>query len=62
MRASPEPVDRRQLIDVAWGEDQPDSNSLNVHMHGLRKALEVPGKPALLRTIAGFGYALKDPK
>lgn len=62
MRASPDPVDRRQLVDAAWSEDLPDSNSLNVHMHGLRKALELPGKPTLLQTVTGFGYALKEPQ
>ena len=62
MRASPEPVDRRQLVDAAWDDDQPDSNSLNVHMHSLRKALEQPGKPTLLHTVAGYGYVLKEPE
>ncbi len=60
MRASPEAVGREQLVDAAWGDDQPDSNSLNVHMHGLRKMLNRPGKPALVHTVAGFGYALKE--
>lgn len=62
MRASPEPVDRRRLVDAAWGADLPDSNSLNVHMHGLRKVLDQPGKPTLLHTVAGFGYVLKEPE
>jgi DNA-binding response OmpR family regulator len=59
MRASPDPVSRRALIAAVWGDEQPDSNSLKVHIHNLRKQIESPDKPVLLHTIAGVGYAIK---
>jgi DNA-binding response OmpR family regulator len=59
MRASPDPVKRQTLIAAVWGDEQPDSNSLKVHIHNLRKQIDSPDKPVLLHTIAGLGYAIK---
>jgi len=59
MRESPKTVSREKLMQFVWGEDQPDSNSLKVHMFNLRKAIEIAGKPSLIHTIAGRGFALK---
>lgn len=59
MRASPQPLSREQLISQVWGDEQPDSNSLKVHMHNLRKAINLPGRPSLVQTIAGVGFALR---
>ncbi|MEP0074216.1 MAG: response regulator transcription factor, partial [Marinomonas sp.] len=59
MRESPKSVSREKLMQFVWGEDQPDSNSLKVHMFNLRKAIETAGKPSLIHTIAGHGFALK---
>lgn len=39
MRAYPNPVHRQSLIQQVWGEESPDSNSLKVHMHHLRKSI-----------------------
>ena len=60
MRASPEPVSREQLVEVVWGEDGPDSNSLNVHIHNLRKSVNQSGSTELIQTVAGFGYVIKE--
>ncbi|USD39436.1 MULTISPECIES: response regulator transcription factor [Ferrimonas] len=57
MRAAPNPVSRIELSDKVWGDNPPDSNSLKVHMHKLRKALGQ--NEHLLETIAGFGFCLK---
>ena len=38
--ASPNPISRDKLIQSVWGDQQPDSNSLKVHMFNLRKAVE----------------------
>ncbi|MBZ0334419.1 response regulator transcription factor [Marinobacter sp. AL4B] len=61
MRASPSPVSREELMDAAWGDDQPDSNSLKVHIYNLRKAIDGPFDKPLLHTISGAGFALKPP-
>ena len=60
MRASPDPVSRKELTESVWGDDEPESNSMNVHMHSLRKNVDLPGMPKLLQTVAGYGYAIKE--
>lgn len=57
MRASPEPVSHRALIQAIWGEEAPDSNALRVHIHHLRKSLAACGADNLIKTIPGFGFA-----
>lgn len=61
MRASPFPVTRETLMDAAWGDDHPDSNSLKVHIYNLRKAVDGPFSEPLLHTISGAGFAMKPP-
>ena len=41
MRESPNPISREKLIRTVWGDEQPDSNSLKVHIFNLRKAVDV---------------------
>lgn len=68
MRASPSPVTREKLMQTVWGEDQPDSNSLKVHMFNLRKALDNSfytnkgntRPPRLIHTLVGRGFVLKE--
>jgi len=61
MESSPSVVTRRELEMRVWGEELPDSDSLRVHIHGLRAAIDKPfGKP-LIHTRHGIGYCLVDP-
>lgn len=47
---------REQILDRVWGRDiYVDARTVDVHVGRLRKAL---GKPDLLRTVRGAGYAL----
>jgi DNA-binding response OmpR family regulator len=57
MRASPEAVSQRALIQAIWGEEAPDSNALRVHIHHLRKSLTACGADNIIKTIPGFGFA-----
>lgn len=57
MRQSPNAISREVLLQRVWGDEAPDSNSLKVHLHKLRKQVEVEGP--LIRTITGFGFALR---
>jgi DNA-binding response OmpR family regulator len=59
VRASPETVSRQQIMQSVWGDDQPDSNSLKVHIHHLRKQLDAVASGITLETIAGIGFAIK---
>jgi len=61
MEASPSVVTRQELESRVWGEELPDSDSLRVHIHGLRAAIDKPfGKP-LIQTRHGIGYRMVDP-
>lgn len=58
MRSSPDPVSRESLMTAAWGSEQPDSNSLKVHMYNLRKQMgEVAG--SMIKSVPGFGFVLQ---
>lgn len=59
MKASPAPVSRHDLEYAVWGESIPNSNSLKVHIHNLRKAIDGPFNEALLHTVARHGFAIK---
>lgn len=61
MKRSPNVVWRREIEQAVWGDSPPDSDSLRVHMHTLRAAIDPPGLPSLLHTVRGVGYQLKAP-
>ncbi|NRA53468.1 MAG: response regulator transcription factor [Gammaproteobacteria bacterium] len=60
MREAEKPVSRLALMQAVWGDDQPDSNSLKVHIHHLRKQLERVEANISVATETGFGFALKQ--
>ncbi len=61
VRASPLPVSRQHIMQAIWGDEQPDSNSLKVHIHHVRKQLNASKHSPLLKldTISGIGFAIK---
>ena len=61
MEASPSVVTRNELETRVWGEELPDSDSLRVHIHGLRAAIDKPFGKALIQTRHGIGYRIVDP-
>lgn len=61
MRATPNPVSREKLMQAVWGDEQPDSNSLKVHIFNLRKQLDAGDVAPLLQTVSGVGFALRMP-
>ncbi|ABV36583.1 two component transcriptional regulator, winged helix family protein [Shewanella sediminis HAW-EB3] len=60
MRQSPMPVSREHLMQGLWGDDQPDSNSLKVHIYKLRKELETNADTPLLHTVTGHGFSIRE--
>lgn len=60
LRASPDVLSRQALESAVWGDDIPDSNSLKVHLFHLRKAIDAPFPSALLQTVPGHGFALRE--
>jgi len=61
MSASPAVVSRAELEYHVWGEELPDSDSLRVHIHSLRAAIDKPFDKSMLTTRHGIGYSLVDP-
>lgn len=61
MRASPNVVSRAELEMEVWGEEMPDSDSLRVHIHSLRSAIDKPFESNMIQTRHGIGYRLVDP-
>ncbi|GAB6147282.1 response regulator transcription factor [Desulfocicer niacini] len=59
LRASPEIVSRQKLVTSVWGDNPPDSNSLKVHIHHLRKAIDDNSSVPLLHTVSGHGFVLR---
>ena len=51
----------QELETRVWGEELPDSDSLRVHIHGLRAAVDKPFDKALIQTRHGIGYRIADP-
>jgi two-component system, OmpR family, phosphate regulon response regulator PhoB len=50
---------RQQLLDAVWGMDKNiDYRTVDVHIRRLRKAINLPGLPDLIRTVRSAGYAL----
>jgi len=60
MRKTPQTVSRQQLVQAIWGDDQPDSNSLKVHIHKLRQQVDFENEVKLIHTIPGQGIALRE--
>ncbi len=59
-RACPNAVNRKDIMQAIWGNDQPDSNSLKVHVYHLRKELERASSNAKLVTVPNIGFALQE--
>ena len=50
------------IYDRVWGYDfGPTSNALRVYVGYLRRKLEEAGARALIHTVRGVGYALREP-
>jgi DNA-binding response OmpR family regulator len=62
MEASPSVVTRQELELRVWGEELPDSDSLRVHIHSLRAAIDKPFEHPYLQTRHGIGYRLVEPQ
>ncbi len=60
MEASPAVVTRSEIETRVWGEELPDSDSLRVHIHSLRQAIDKPFDKPLIHTRHGIGYRIAD--
>ncbi|HBS62783.1 MAG TPA: DNA-binding response regulator, partial [Stenotrophomonas sp.] len=53
---------RQELETRVWGEELPDSDSLRVHIHGLRAVVDKPFEVPLIQTRHGIGYRIAAPE
>ncbi|HEU5318009.1 MAG TPA: response regulator transcription factor [Chloroflexota bacterium] len=52
---------RARILEQVWGYDYlGGSNVIDVYVRVLREKLEVSGKPRLIQTVRGVGYALRE--
>jgi two-component system, OmpR family, phosphate regulon response regulator PhoB len=52
---------REQLLDAVWGQDiYVEPRTVDVHIRRLRKAINGPADPDLIRTVRSVGYALDE--
>ncbi|MBY7837733.1 response regulator transcription factor [Vibrio fluvialis] len=59
MREYPSGVSREKIALNVWGDEQPDSNSLKVHMFNLRKQIDKEELEPLIHTLPGYGFAIQ---
>ena len=54
---------REQIFRAIWGSDfMGSSNVIDVNISYLREQLEAGGRPRLVQTVRGVGYALREPE
>jgi two-component system response regulator MprA len=54
-------LDHATIYDRIWGYDfGPGSKNLAVYVGYLRRKLDEPGAPALIHTVRGVGYVLRE--
>jgi two-component system response regulator MprA len=54
-------LDHATIYDRIWGYDfGPGSKNLAVYVGYLRRKLDAPGAPALIHTVRGVGYVLRE--
>lgn len=53
---------RARLLDAVWGADAAlEERTVDVHVRRLRQALSATGHEALLETVRGSGYRIREP-
>jgi two-component system, OmpR family, response regulator MprA len=63
MRHPGQVLDRATLLADVWGYDfLGGSNVVDVYVRYLRGKIERPGRPRLIETVRGIGYALRTPR
>ena len=59
MRNSGQVLTRTMIFEAIWNYHfDPGTNLIDVHLGRLRKKVDLPGQPPLIRTIRGSGYAI----
>jgi two-component system, OmpR family, response regulator len=54
------PASRTQLLEHVWDEEDVSPNVVDVYVGYLRKKLDRPAEPQLIRTVRGVGFVLQE--
>jgi two-component system OmpR family response regulator len=61
VRNSGQVLTRTMIFEAVWGYHfDPGTNVIDVHIGRLRKKVDAPGLPPLIRTVRGSGYRLAE--
>jgi len=60
MEASPNVVTRQEMENSLWGDMPPGSDVLRSHIYTLRKKIDKPFDQAMIETVHGVGFKLKE--
>lgn len=58
LRNAPETVNKHRLVDIIWGEQQPEKDVLKTHIYQLRKLIGKTYANAAIETDHGRGYRI----
>ena len=61
MRAAPAVVKKQAMEYLLWGDDPPESGALRTHIHDLRQQIDKNFTCALVETVHGIGWRLREP-
>ncbi len=60
LEAAPNVVSRKELENSLWGDMPPGSDVLRSHIYTLRKKIDKPFDSALIETVHGIGFRIKE--
>ena len=60
MERAPNVVSRKDLENHLWGDMPPGSDVLRSHLYTLRKKIDKPFEHAMIETVHGIGFRLKE--
>jgi len=55
-------LSKTQLLDAVWGYDGGDGNLVETYVSYLRRKVDAPFDVALVHTVRGVGYVLREPR
>ncbi len=60
METAPNVVERKNMEHSLWGDMPPGSDALRTHMYTLRKKIDKPFDRAMIETVHGIGFRIKE--
>jgi DNA-binding response OmpR family regulator len=62
-QSSPRTVSKSAIVERVWDQHfDGGTNVVNVYINYVRSKIDLPGRPSLIRTVRGIGFALVPPE